>query len=148
MTDRIRRAHAAVFVAAAALFVPLVMSCKGSSTESIPSSETTVSAPATQEQAPERRPGLRDRTPTRLVQGETVDVVDTDLRATLLRSEYAHGIRPDGREGAIAWANIRFEAPDGRIEEVRWDLYETAEVLGHRFYLDGSRSLTKLYTLD
>ena len=96
---------------------------------------------------PERR-RLRDRTPTRLVEGETVDVVDTDLRATLLSRTYAHGTRPDGREGVIAWADIRFETPEGSTEEVSWDFDQKVELLGHRFYLTGARSRTDLYTLD
>lgn len=39
------------FVAGAALFVPLGISCKGGSTESAPSSGTTASAPANVQQA-------------------------------------------------------------------------------------------------
>ena len=97
---------------------------------------------------PERGRRLRDRTPTPLVEGEPVEVVDTDLRATLLSSDYGHGVRADGRRGVIAWAEIRFEAPDGRIEDVVWDFEEKGTVFDHRFYLTGSRSGTDLYTLD
>lgn len=96
---------------------------------------------------PEGAKTLADLTPTRLTSQEPVAVEDTDLRATLTEWSYGRGRGDDGRERVIAWAEIRFEAPDGTTEDVHWSFSQQAHAMGHRFYLTGSRSEVLLYTL-
>jgi hypothetical protein len=96
---------------------------------------------------PETGKTLAEMTPTRLLLDQSVPVVDTDLHAVLLDFRYGRAAAPGGGDREHAWAAIRLEAPDGTTSDVRWHFEEKPEILGHRFYVTGSRSEVLLYTL-